>query len=194
VVRAELASQAPVRRWRTEAARVFAASVVLTAMVAGVLWALGRTSGAVLWAHGPLLALLWATSAVCARGALAPRRAGLRRAGWGLALVGAAALVFARGSARDVSSLPEWVCTVSHLGVGLLPGVVVLAALRGAAFHPGRALLGGLSVGTAGAFVGELACTLGPRHVLLYHVSAWALAAVATLVASRFLPPRSFAP
>ncbi|WNG29281.1 DUF1109 domain-containing protein [Cystobacter fuscus] len=193
-VRAELARPVPVRGWRTQAARLLGVSVALTVAVAGVLWALGRTSGEVLWAHAPVLALLWATSAVCARAALAPRRQVLQRAGLGLALVGAAALVLARDSVQAPSALPEWICTLSQFGVGLVPGVVALAALRGAAFHPRRALLGGLSVGTAGAFVGELACAQGRHHVLLYHLSAWALVSVTTLVVSRFLTPRSFAP
>ena len=59
---------------------------------------------------------------------------------------------------------------------------------------PSRALLAGLSAGTTGAFVGELACTQDWRHVLLYHLPAWALVALATLVLSRVLTPRSFAP
>ncbi|OJH36216.1 DUF1109 domain-containing protein [Cystobacter ferrugineus] len=193
-VRAELARSAPVSGWRTQAARLLGFSVALTAAAAGVLWALGRTSGEVLWAHAPVLALLWAISAVCARAALAPRRRVLQWAGLGLALVGATALVLARDSVHEPSAFPEWICTLSQFGMGLLPGVVTLAALRGAAFQPRRALLGGLSAGTAGAFVGELACAQGRHHVLLYHLLAWALVSVTTLVVSRFLTPRSFAP
>ena len=192
--RAELAHSPRARGWRTEALRVFAAPALLTLSVTGALLALGRTSVAVLFDRAPLLVVLWATSAVCAWGALTPRGRGLQRGGLGMAVVGAAALVFTRGPAHGVTTLPEWVCTASHVGVALLPGGVALAALRSAAFQPRRALLAGLSVGTAGAFMGELACSLGPAHVLHYHLPAWAFAAVATLVASRFLPPRSFAP
>lgn len=195
-VRAELARPSSGRRWRVDAARVFAAPTVLSLAVAGVLWALGVTSGEVLWTHAPVLLALWATSAACGWAAIAPPRTRGRGwlAGWALALGGATLLVLSRESAPTVSSVPEWVCTLSHLGVGLLPAGVTLAALRGAAFQPGRALLGGLSVGTAGAVVGELVCAQGRLHVLLYHLSAWALAAVATLVVSRFLSPRSFSP
>jgi hypothetical protein len=105
-----------------------------------------------------------------------------------------ASLPFARGPAWAESTLPEWVCTLSHVGVGLVPLVVAVTVLRGAAFRPLRALLAGLSVGTTGAFLGELACTQSWQHVVGYHLSAWAIAAVATLVVSLSLEPRSFAP
>nr|QKW93681.1 carotenogenesis protein CarR [Vitiosangium cumulatum] len=194
VAREELARNHPVRRWRTEAAWMFAASAVLTAVVAGVLLVLGQTSASFLLGRAPLLALLWATSAVCAWGALTPRGRRLQLVGVGMAMVSAATLVLARGSFEAEPTLPGWVCTVSHVGVGLIPLVVSVVLLRGAAFRPLRALLAGLSVGTTGAFVGELACAQGWRHVLGYHLSAWALVTVATLTLSRLLVPRSFAP
>ena len=192
--RQELAHPRPVRRWRTQATWVFAASAGLAAVVAGVLLVLGRTSGAVLLGRAPLLGLLWATSAVCAWGAISPRGRKLEPWGVMMALASAAALVLTRGPAGEASTLPEWVCTASHVGVALLPLGVAVAVLRGAAFRPLRALLAGLSVGTTGAFLGELACTLSWQHVLGYHLSAWAIAAVATLAVSMSLEPRSFAP
>ncbi|WP_375765486.1 DUF1109 domain-containing protein [Archangium gephyra] len=194
VAREELARHRPVRRWRTQATWVFAASAGLTAVVAGVLLVLGRTSGAFLLSRAPLLALLWATSAVCAWGALSPRGRTLEPWGVMMALASAVSLVLARGPAVEVPTLPGWVCTASHVGVALIPLVVAVAVLRGAAFRPLRALLAGLSVGTTGAFVGELACTQSWQHVLGYHLSAWAIAAAATLVVSMSLKPRSFAP
>ncbi|PTL85283.1 DUF1109 domain-containing protein [Vitiosangium sp. GDMCC 1.1324] len=192
--REELALNRPVRRWRTQAAWMFVASAALTAVVAGVLLVLGQTSLSFLLGRAPLLGLLWATSAVCAWGALAPRGRRLQLVGVGMAVASAAALVFARASIEAEPTLPGWVCTASHVGVALIPLVVSVVLLRGAAFRPLRALLAGLSVGTTGAFVGELACAQGWRHVLGYHLSAWALVAVATLTLSRFLVPRSFAP
>jgi hypothetical protein len=192
--RGELARNRPVRRWRTQAVGVFSASAGLSAGVAGVLLVLGRTSGTILLGRAPLLALLWATSLVCAWGAISPRGRKLEPWGVMMALGSAAALVFTRGPAVAASALPEWVCTASHAGVGLIPLAVAVAVLRGAAFRPLRALLAGLSVGTTGAFLGELACGLSWRHVLGYHLSAWALVAVATLAVSMFLKPRSFAP
>ncbi|MFY0568149.1 DUF1109 domain-containing protein [Archangium lansingense] len=194
VAREELARKRPVRRWRAQAAWLFVASAGLTAAVAGVMLVLGQTSGGVLLGRAPILALLWTTSAVCAWGALSPRGRKLEPWGVMLAMASAAALVFGRGSLAAAPSLPDWVCTASHVGVGLVPLVVAVAVLRGAAFRPLRALLAGLAVGSTGAFVGELACTQGWRHVLVYHLSAWAIAAVATLVISKSLKPRSFAP
>lgn len=194
VARQELARNAPVRRWRTEALWVFAASALMTAAVAGVLRVLGKTSATFLLGRAPLLVLLWVTSAVCAWGAMAPRGRKYQLWGVGLALASAFALVFARGTVAVEATLPGWVCTASHVGVGLVPLVITVLFLRGAAFRPLRALLAGLSVGTTGAFVGELACTQGWRHVLGYHLSAWALVAAATFLVSRTLVPRSFAP
>ncbi|WP_257447234.1 DUF1109 domain-containing protein [Archangium lipolyticum] len=192
--RGELARSAPVRSWRTEAAWVFAASAAMTAAVAGVMLVLGATSVSLLLGRAPLLALLWFTSAVCAWGSLSPRGHRLRMVGVGMALASAAALVFARGTVHAEPTLPGWVCTASHVGVGLIPLVVAVVFLRSAAFRPLRALLAGLSVGVTGAFVGELACSQGWRHVVGYHLSAWAIVAVATLAVSRSVLPRSFAP
>ncbi|WNG48037.1 DUF1109 domain-containing protein [Archangium minus] len=194
VAREELARKRPVRSWRTQAAWMFAASALLTTVVAGVMWGVGASSGAVLLGRAPLLALLWATSAVCAWGALSPRRGRLPLWGIGMAMVSATVLVLARSGVHAESTLPEWVCTASHVGLGLIPLVVAVVLLRSAAFRPLRAVLAGLSVGTTGAFVGELACAQGWRHVLGYHLSAWVLIAVATFAVSRSLLPRSFAP
>ncbi len=191
---AELARAPRTRSWRTEALALFAAPTLLSLAVAGVLCVLGRTSLEVMREHAPALGLLWLASALCAWGALSPRLRRLPLGALGGAGVAAVTLVLTRGPAHGVTTLPEWVCTVSHVGVGLVPGVVAVLLLRNAAFQPRRALLAGLSVGTAGAFLGELACSLGPGHVLGYHLSAWALAAVATLGMARLLPPRSFAP
>lgn len=192
--RGELALGRPVRRWRTQAAWVVAASGGLALLVAGVMLAVGAVSGTLLLGRAPLLALLVGTSAVCAWGALSPRGRWLRRGGLGLALASAVALVLARGTASTVSTLPAWVCTASHIAVGCVPLVVALVSLRAAAFEPLRALVAGLSVGTTGAFLGELACEQDWRHVAVYHLLAWTCVAAAALVISKSLKPRSYAP
>jgi hypothetical protein len=192
-MREELARTPRVRPWRHEALRLFAAPMGLSLAVLGVMATLGATSADVL-ARVPGLLLLGATAGVCAWAALAPRGRGLSLGATLLTLGTALTLVLLRGPGAGPSRLPEWVCTVSHVGVGLVPGLVALLALRSAAFLPRRALLAGVSVGTAGAFVGELACEQGAAHVLRYHLSAWALAALVMLVISRLLPPRTFAP
>lgn len=192
--RGELALNQPVRHWRTQAAWVMASSFAIALLVAGVLLAGGALSGAALLHRAPLLLLLFTTSGVCAWGALSPHGRGLRRAAVGLAMACAATLVLARGSPSAPPSLPGWVCTASHLAVDLVPLIVAVVVLRGAAFQPLRALCAGLSVGTTGAFVGELACEQDWRHVAGYHLLAWALVCAAALVLSRSLKPRSYAP
>ncbi|MFB1479071.1 DUF1109 domain-containing protein [Corallococcus sp. RDP092CA] len=191
---AELALKRPVRRWRSQAVGLFAASAGLALAAMGVLLALGSTSGALLMARAPLLTLLLSTGAVCAWGAMAPRGRGLRWVGVGMALVSAALLVLTRAAPRGPSSLPEWVCTASHLALALGPLVAALVALRSAAFDPLRAVVAGLSVGTVGAFVGELACEQGPGHVATYHLGAWALVVLTTWALSKRIKPRTYAP
>jgi hypothetical protein len=192
--RAELALQRPVRRWRAQVAWVFTTPVVLVLAIAGVLLIAGQASLPMLLGRWPLFALLWSTAGVCAWGALSPRGRHARRVGIALSALSAAVLVLSRATPHEASHLSGWVCTASHAGVALLPMAVALLTLRSAAFHPLRALNAGLAVGTAGALVGELACTQDWRHVAGYHLSAWALVAAVSLVLSRFLKPRSFAP
>jgi hypothetical protein len=192
--REELARKQPVRRWRTQAVWVVAASVGMVVAVAGVLLALGQVDAGHLLRRSPLFALLWVTAAVCAWGALSPSGHRLRLGGIALAMVSATLLVASRGAPHAEPTLPGWVCTASHFGVALVPLLVALLSLRGAAFLPLRAIVAGLAVGTTGALVGELACAQGWRHVAGYHLSAWALVAGVALAVSRSLKPRSFAP
>lgn len=192
--RAELALKKPVRRWRSQAVGLFAASAGLALAVMGVLLALGNTTGAMLRGRAPMLAMLLSTGAVCSWGAIAPRGRGLRWVGVGMALVSAVLLVLTRAAPHGPSSLPDWVCTASHLALALVPLVVALVALRSAAFDPLRAVVAGLSVGTVGAFVGELACEKGPGHVATYHLGAWALVMLATWALSQRIKPRTYAP
>ncbi|RYZ43994.1 MAG: DUF1109 family protein [Myxococcaceae bacterium] len=192
--RAELALRQPVRRWRSQAVGLFTASAGMALAVAGVLLALGRITGAALLGRAPMLAMLLSTGAVCSWGALAPRGRPLRWVGVGMAAVSAVLLVMTRAAPRGPSSLPEWVCTASHVAVALVPLVVALVALRWAAFDPLRAVVAGLAAGTVGAFVGELACEQGAGHVAAYHLGAWALLALMTWALSKRLKPRTYAP
>ena len=192
--REELARKRPVRRWRSQALWVFAASVVMVVVVAGVLFAAGQVEASHLLRRSPVFALLWVTAAVCAWGALSPSGRRMRLGGVVLAMVSATVLVASRAEPHVEPTLPGWVCTASHFGVALVPLAVALLSLRGAAFLPLRAIVAGLAVGTTGALVGELACAQGWRHVAGYHLSAWALVAAVALVVSRTLKPRSYAP
>ncbi len=190
----ELALKRPVRRWRTQAAWLVAASGGLGLLAAGVMFAVGAVSGPLLLARAPLLLLLVGTSAVCAWGALTPGGAWLRRLGVGLALASAAAVVLARGTPHTAPTLPGWVCTVSHLAIGAVPLVVALVALRSTFFQPLRAAAAGLSVGSTGALLGELACEQDGRHVVAHHLLAWAVITAVLVVISKSLKPRSYAP
>lgn len=192
--REELALKRPVRRWRSQASWVFAASVGMVVVVAGVLFALRQVDAGHLLRRSPVFALLWVTAAVCAWGALSPSGRRMRLGGVVLAMVSAAVLVASRAEPHVAPTLPGWVCTASHFGVALVPLAVALLSLRAAAFLPLRAIVAGLAVGTTGALVGELACAQGWRHVAGYHLSAWALVAAVALVVSRTLKPRSYAP
>ena len=192
--RQELALKRPVRRWRTQAVWVFSSSVAVVGLVAAVLLIQEQMTWQTLGERAPLLALLWSTSAVCAWSALSPRGRWLRLVGGLMAMASAATLVLMRGEASAPSSVPAWVCALSHFAVGLGPLAVSVIALRASVFRPARALVAGLAVGTSGALLGELACAQDWRHVAGYHLTAWALIAVVEVVVSRFLKPRSFAP
>ncbi|ATB48385.1 NrsF family protein [Corallococcus macrosporus] len=192
--RGELALRRPARRWRTQAVWLMAASAGLGLLAAVVMFAVGAVSGPLLLARAPLLTLLVGTSAVCAWGALSPKGRWARRLGMGLAVASAAALVLARATPHGPSTLPEWVCTVSHLAIGVVPLVVALVALRGAVFQPLRAGVAGLAVGSTGALLGELACEQDGRHVLTHHLLAWVVITAVLVVISKSLKPRSYAP
>jgi hypothetical protein len=192
--RGELALRPPSRGWRAQALGLLAASGGLALVVGAGMAAAGLSSMEMLLGRAPAMVMLLVTCAVCAFGALSPRGRGLQRAGLALALVNAAVLVLVRGGPQSATTMPEWMCTLSHIGVGLVPLVVALVTLRSAVFQPLRALAAGLAVGTTGAFLGELACERGWRHAAGYHLLAWGLIAIASLVISKSLKPRSYAP
>jgi hypothetical protein len=190
---AELRGTPVATPWRRHAA-VVAAAWLGIAVAAGAATLLASLAGTVdVVARAPLLASLLA---VAFSGAVASQAPGARR--WtivsiGGALVTMAALVVARGAGTP-SATPEWVCSASHVAVGLLPLAVGLWSLRQSAWTGRRALATGLGAGTAGALLGELACHQGARHVLVHHLGAWLLVTVACVAISRRLRPRTFAP
>jgi hypothetical protein len=143
--------------------------------------------------RAPLLLGLCGVAALGGVGALAPRGRIWRAA----ALLGGSilivALVLSRGAGAP-SSTPEWVCSASHVGIGLIPLGFALWGLRQCAWRWSRALAAGLGAGTAGALLGELACHRGAMHVLVHHVGAWIVVATACVLLSRAARPRTFAP
>jgi hypothetical protein len=190
---AELRGKPVATSWRRHAAAVVVAwaGVAVVATAATLIASLAGAADLV--ARAPLLAALLAVAAV---GGVASQAPGARR--WtavaiGGALVTMAALVVSRGAGTP-SATPEWVCSVSHIALGLLPLAVGLWSLRQSAWTRRRAVATGLGAGTAGALLGELACHQGARHVLVHHVGAWLVVAIACVVISRRLRPRTFAP
>ena len=93
-------------------------------------------------------------------------------------------MVATRGEGGPSSS-PEWLCTVTHLAVGIVPVALAVRMLSGAAFGVGRAVAAGLGAGAIGALLGELACGRGSAHVLLFHLPAWWLVAGAVVALAR---------
>jgi hypothetical protein len=197
--RARAAALAELRRapvatpWRREAARVAAAwaGVCVAAAVAAV--AAGLADVGQVAARAPFLAALVALALLGGVAAVAPRA---RAATW-LVAVGAPltmlAVAWSRGAGLP-SATPEWVCSVSHVGLGLLPLAVGLWALGRGAWTWPRAVAAGLASGTAGAFLGELACHQGARHVIVHHAGAWLAIAATCAVVSRLRSPHTVAP
>ncbi|MBS2031126.1 MAG: DUF1109 domain-containing protein [Deltaproteobacteria bacterium] len=183
----------PPRRWRRDAAILVAGLAGFTVLLAGALGLAGNWAVNVGPARFVDVGLLLMAVGFGGWAAIAPPT----RARSALALASAAlaicAIVAMRGPGLT-SPLPQWVCTVSHLGVDLVPLAVVLWRMRVAAPSVWRALAGGLAAGVPGAALGELACGQGARHVALFHLPAWLLVVTLSWAVSRRLRPASFAP
>jgi hypothetical protein len=192
-LRAELPKAPSKNRWRFEVAGVVASSFLVTASIAGALLTSGNTTMEIIAARAVVLVMGGLICAYAAAVAIAP---GLKR-GQVFALaafaVGAAVLVGMR-SEISAASTPEWVCTATHVGVGAIPLVIGVFALRrsGSKLLAGLAL--GVSAGTTGAMVGELGCGRDALHVLLFHVSAWLMMVAVGALLSLVIRPRSHAP
>jgi hypothetical protein len=179
--------------WKKDVVKLVVASVGFTAAVAvlGVLtdsFELSHIAGRL----GPMSLIAVACSGL-AYVALAPQNRALRIPALALAVMAAGVLVVTR-PASVPQSFPEWWCTMGHLGFGVIPLFIALTVLRRFAFSWWRAGLAGASAGCIGALLGELGCVEGPGHVLWYHLPAWGLVAVATLILARQKKPDSFAP
>lgn len=186
----------PRRSWKLRAGAVVAASLGLAVLVGLVALVTDKTAPAALAARWLTMALLGVVGPTLAWSAARPGSPMLRRGAWALAAVSGLAMVLTRpAEALLVSSSPEWVCTVSHLAVALPAALVaLLALLPNMAFDPGRSAAAGLSVGTTGALLGELLCARDAQHIALFHLSAWALAALAVVAVSTRTRRRSYAP
>jgi hypothetical protein len=143
------------------------------------------------------LALLLGAQAVALWAAVRPGRWWGATMAWSAAAVGAALLVGLRaattGQGQAVSDAGGWICSASHLAVGLAPAVVMLSVVRRIAWSLPRALTAGLAVGISGLVWGEIACERSWNHVLVSHVGAMALMVLGCALASRLLSRGAFA-
>lgn len=179
--------------WKESLALVAGVGVVLLAVIATAGVASGSFPTDVIGSHVPAMALLGGVAVVLWVSAFVPAGRTLRFAALIAGVVAMVALVLLRADLGQADT-SRFTCTLSHLGVALVPAIVTLIALRRAAFNPLRAFAAGLGVGALGAFAGELGCHQGPVHVLLFHLPAWALSTVVIAFLSSKLTPRSFAP
>jgi hypothetical protein len=179
--------------WTASFALVFGVGLTLVALIAIGGLAVGAFTPALILSHLPSLLVLSAVAPLVWLAAFVPARRPLRLASLAVALLAMVAIVALRTVAAGADT-SRWSCTLSHLGVALVPGAVTLAVLRRAAFNPLRAWAAGLGVGALGAFAGELGCAQGPLHVLVFHLSAWLFSSVLITVLAARLRPRSFAP
>jgi hypothetical protein len=176
-----------------EAARLAGAFLITGLVAAGAALAASLGGWDRVLERGWSIAGLLTIAAIGGVAALAPHLRGARVVVIATTPVFMAALAFSRGAGLP-SSTPAWVCSVSHVALGAIPLGFALAALRHCAWRWSRALTAGLGAGTAGALLGELACRQGARHVLVHHVGAWLVIALACIIISRRLRSRSFAP
>ncbi len=190
---AELRRSPVAKPWQRQAALVVALWIGVSVVGAAAALVASLSGTADVLARAPLLGAVLAVAAVGGNAALTPRARLWAALTAGAVLPTMIALVASRGAGAP-SATPEWVCSASHIAIGSLPLAVGLWALGQSAWTWRRALATGFGAGTAGPFLGELACHRGARHVLVYHLGAWLIVAAVCVVISRYRRPRVFAP
>jgi hypothetical protein len=176
--------------WKRQAATMTVLGLTVTALAALMTARLGGTAAGLLGARLPAVALLLVAQGFALWSAIAPGRWWGRKVAWGTAAIGAALLLYGRasaGAATPTSEATGWICSTSHLGVALFPAVMMLGLLRGISWSVPRALTAGLAIGISGLIWGEIACERSLGHVLLHHVGAMALIAIACAAVAKRL-------
>ncbi len=184
----------PARSWKKDVFMVCAAIVGLTLSTVLVLIATGNSSLDAVSLRLPSFLGLLLIGCASAWLAFAPRPHRRLHFGFALGAVGLVGIVLARGVTGSPATQPEWVCTVSHIGLGAGPLILALTLLRRAAPGVLRSAVAGLAVGSVGAAIGEVGCAQSWSHVLIFHCGAWLAVAAVSVLAGRLLKPRSFAP
>jgi hypothetical protein len=194
--RAAMAAEAKGPRragWQTNVLRGAAVLLGVVALVMIVLIATGSTTLDLITARLVTVTTVLTVGIVATWAALRPQGRRERFVALGMVVVSALLLVALRGDGAP-SDLPPWVCTASHLGVGLAPAAFVLLLLRGMAPNGWRSLVAGLAAGTTGAAVGEFGCAQSAGHVAVFHLSAWVAISIVVWLVSRKLGRTSYAP
>jgi hypothetical protein len=197
--RARTAALAELRRrpvavsWRRDAARTLLAVLGTTALVIGVGTWLSIVEPGRLGDRLLQVALLVALQSLGVFAAIAPGRAALRWTGALLAVAAVAAILIGRGVGVPHAA-PAIACAGSHLAIDLIPLGLVLYSLRRFSWSLGRATLAGAAVAATGAIAGELGCTRGWMHALIYHLGAGVVIVAACVLISRAIRPQTFAP
>ena len=181
----ELAASGPARPWRIQA-RTLAGVIV----VAVINW----PPSMLLRNRWPAMVALGVAQVVGLVAAIAPGRSRLGPVSWALAALGVLVVLARRHTAGADTALPGWICSASHLAVGLVPLTLVVRRLRDITFSFRRAFTAGLALGVSAPLWGEVACERGLSHTLIHHVGSLVLLALACLILSRTGPRRSYAP
>jgi hypothetical protein len=142
----------------------------------------------------PAILVLAVAQVVGLVAAIAPGRSRLGPMSWALAALGVLAVIARRDGAGPPAELPGWICSASHLAVGLIPLALVVRRLRDIAFDFRRAFTAGLALGVSAPLWGEIACERGRGHVVLHHLGALVLLATVCHLLARSGERRGYAP
>lgn len=192
-----LRAQPVVTPWQRQAATMMVVGLTVTVVGALTTARLAGVQPRLLDARLPAVALLLVAQAVALWSAIAPGRWWGRNLAWAATALGAGLLLFGRASVSTPSlaaATTGWICSASHLGVGLVPAVVMLGFLRGISWSLPRAITAGMAVGISGLIWGEIACERSLGHVLVHHVGAMALMTLACAALAHRLSRGAFAP
>ncbi len=181
--------------WKRDALLLWTACFGTVLLVGAVLLLTQNVTFDIVMARSRTVLTLMGISCLASVSALAPRRHWARI----VALVGAVGsaglLVWSRS--QDIAfppTQPEWVCSLSHIGAAIPPLVVALIWLRRMHTAVLRPLVAGVAVGTTGAMLGEIGCAQSFTHVMLFHVSVWAVVAGLSVFLSSRLKATSYVP
>lgn len=189
----EAAAEPPARPWRVDVFLAWSLTIGFSLAVGLVTGVLGAWSSGPLLVHASPVLLLLLAQLTGAYGAIAPAARRAQLASLVIAGAGMAVLVSSRGAGIESAS-PEWLCSLSHLGLVAGPCAALLLLQRRAHLTVLRTLSAGVAAGSIGALAGELVCGRGSLHVALFHLPVWIAAAAFTALLGRVLRSATYAP